>query len=797
MTRSMTVRTLFFCVSISFSSVFAFVAWPRQTADHNDSFQNSLGMRMVRIPAGTFEIGNALPTDPKALGQYDRLRNGDYDERPVHRVTLSSNFYISETEITAEQYARFRADYQDLGPFPPYATGVSWDEAAAFCRWLSRRENRPYRLPTEAEWEYAARAGSKQLFAGGSVPLADGVANAFGLKNMESGPAEWVLDWYGPYPGGLQRDPVGPASGWARVVRGGGIMGPYDKGPSGFTPYYRRDANRASIMPGFHGRHAIGFRVVQAPLPATAPQALTPPLWSQFVKSTNSIAKLGPPPAQPWFRQRVLLPVPPEDEEPNAIEAAGIQPGVLGHNHSPGIAVMPNGDIFVLEFSAASSSTEYLPNTSFVALRRRFGSNQWDMPSVFYDFADVNDQSALLGTDGGVVRLFGGGVGLDGVPFRFQQSSDSGATWDMPQFPLLRGPVGGFTPQPITNVFHGPNGTLYVPTDAVGGESMLWASDDGGRTWSDTGGRTGGRHTTFAVLRDGSILGMGGKNTDIDGFMPKSISHDGGRSWVRSKTPFPALGSNQRPFLMRLASGQLFFASDWQDRQGKQPNGVHEHGAFVALSEDDGQTWHIKTIPGALPHEAHVLPHRPGWARDYHGYGTLGYAVAAQGPNGLIHLISTMNHPAQEFEMNEAWILSGEKKAAHEPSASQRALAGEQKYPDGKRQAQWTGEVTASGEYLLNGSETWFYPNGAKQYEAQWRDGAKVGVETYWNKQGRPVWEWFHDPDRVSTWKQYSSEGKLKHVSHWRGWMCDGEAIAYNPDGSVAARYQFRNGTLP
>jgi hypothetical protein len=170
----------------------------------------------------------------------------------------------------------------------------------------------------------------------------------------------------------------------------------------------------------------------------------------------------------------------------------------------------------------------------------------------------VNDQSALLWNDSGSVYFFGGGVGLDGVPFRFQISKDSGASWTPPEFPLLRGPIGGLTPQPITSAFRGPHGEMYVATDAVGGESMLWCSTDNGRTWSDTGGRTGGRHTTFVVLKDGSILGMGGKNTNIDGFMPKSISRDGGKTWTISKTPFPALGSNQRPFIMRLASGRLF-----------------------------------------------------------------------------------------------------------------------------------------------------------------------------------------------------------------------------------------------
>lgn len=716
---------------------------------------NSIGVRMVRIPAGTFRMG-------------DLSGDGDPDERPVREVSITREFLISETEITVEQFQEFRTDYQDMGPFPGYACGMSWEDAVAFCDWLSRKEKRNYRLPTEAEWEYVARAGSTAAFAAGDAPLAGGQANRFGVKNMESDAPEWVLDWYGPYPGEAQVDPVGPAGGTARVIRGGGIMGPYDRGPSGFTPRYRRDANRASVTPTFRGRHAVGFRIVQAPPTRTPSAVVRPPRWGQSVRQSGAPVKAGPDPRRPWFRQRRMLPIPPEDAESDTIAAAGFGPGVLGHNHSPAIAVTPNGDVFVIEFSASSSSTEYLPNTSFIALRRRFGSEEWEMPDVFYDFADVNDQSPMLWNDGGTLRFFGGGIGLDGVPFRMQVSRDNGARWTLPEFPLLRGPVGGLTPQPITNAFRDAAGRMYVAMDGIGGESLLWMSDDEGRTWVDTGGRTGGRHTTFVVRKDGAILGLGGKNTNIGGFMPQSLSRDGGKSWTVTKSPFPALGSNQRPFMMRLASGRIFFASDWQDRRGNQPAGITQRGAFVALSDDEGVTWRMKSVPGALPHEAHVLPKRTGWAVDYHGYGTLGYAVAAQGPDGLIHLITSMNHPAQEFEMNETWILQAETPAVSD----------------------------GSGRYLLNGPEILSYPGGARQYEVVWRNGVKTGAEIYWSEDGRKLWEWQRQAGGDDTWIQYWPNGNRKHVSHWRDGLCVGNAIAYDPAGNVGTRYEFENGDL-
>src|SRR5262249_28469549 len=91
-----------------------------------------------------------------------------------------------------------------------------------------------------------------------------------------------------------QTDPVGPASGFARVVRGGGIMGPSGKGADGFVPYYRRSANRASVAPAFSGAHPIGIRLVEGELPATVPQPAPVTFPLSFVKS-NPRARRNPP----------------------------------------------------------------------------------------------------------------------------------------------------------------------------------------------------------------------------------------------------------------------------------------------------------------------------------------------------------------------------------------------------------------------------------------------------------------------------------------------------------------------
>ena len=99
--------------------------------DDQSPHVNSLGMRMVPVPAGTFLMGNTKKTDPAALGQLEVLTDGDYDEKPAHSVRISRSFYISDTEVTAEQFRQFRFDYQATPGLsgPAFATGVSWFEA--------------------------------------------------------------------------------------------------------------------------------------------------------------------------------------------------------------------------------------------------------------------------------------------------------------------------------------------------------------------------------------------------------------------------------------------------------------------------------------------------------------------------------------------------------------------------------------------------------------------------------------------------------------------------------------------
>ncbi|HEY0863957.1 MAG TPA: SUMF1/EgtB/PvdO family nonheme iron enzyme [Lacunisphaera sp.] len=131
-------------------------------ADSRDSFVTAGGIRFVRMRAGCFAMGNALATDPAALPQSPVFTHGGEDERPVHRVRLTCDFYIPETGITAEQFTRLQEAHEDASHFSPFATGVSWEDAEGYAWWLSRQEARTYPAPhleLNAAWILDAAAG--------------------------------------------------------------------------------------------------------------------------------------------------------------------------------------------------------------------------------------------------------------------------------------------------------------------------------------------------------------------------------------------------------------------------------------------------------------------------------------------------------------------------------------------------------------------------------------------------------------------------------------------------------------
>ena len=246
--------------------------------------ENSVGMKLVRIEKGTFTMGSPDSEE------------GRFDDETAHEVTLTRGFRIGATQVTQAQWKAVMGNEPSLfkGDDLPVEQ-VSWDEAVEFCSKLSAtevKEGRKYRLPNEAEWEYACRAGSRGPFAGtgklddmgwyadnsGDAPLdsqriwdtdqanywkrifednkcrthpvAQKRQNA-GLYDMHGNVWEWCSDWQGDYPSDRVTNPSGPAAGASRVVRGGSWA---------TYPRYCRSADRHGYAPDVRNG-SLGFRV--------------------------------------------------------------------------------------------------------------------------------------------------------------------------------------------------------------------------------------------------------------------------------------------------------------------------------------------------------------------------------------------------------------------------------------------------------------------------------------------------------------------------------------------------------
>jgi len=197
----------------------------------------------------------------------------------------------------------------------------------------------------------------------------------------------------------------------------------------------------------------------------------------------------GPAADQSYFRRRFLLPIPPDNVSRQESRLAGFHPVIMDHNHSPALSVLPNGDVL---FIAYSSEREYEPEVAMIATRLRFGAEDWDAPEVLFDFADANEHSPCLFThpvEGWTAFFWGTPAMPNATPFQWTVSRDSGATWSAPRFPVFPEPVGPHSRQPISGPFIGGDGTFFLPGDGISQDSVLWASEDGMRTWRDAGGQ--------------------------------------------------------------------------------------------------------------------------------------------------------------------------------------------------------------------------------------------------------------------------------------------------------------------
>lgn len=221
-------------------------------------------IEMVLVQGGTFTMGCTS----------EQGSDCDRDESPSHRVTVSS-FYMSKYEITQKQWVEI------MGSNPSYFEGdnlpvelVSWDDVQEFIRKLNAKTGKQYRLPTEAEWEYAARGGTKSKgykYSGSNTlsnvawfyansgntthPVGSKMPNELGLYDMSGNVWEWCGDWSGEYGSSAQTNPTGPSSGSYRVLRGGSW---YDNAGD------CRVSSRCNYSPDYRD-YIMGFRLVCLP----------------------------------------------------------------------------------------------------------------------------------------------------------------------------------------------------------------------------------------------------------------------------------------------------------------------------------------------------------------------------------------------------------------------------------------------------------------------------------------------------------------------------------------------------
>ena len=232
-----------------------------------------LDLDLVPLAPGTFRMGSA---------------EGDWaDERPATAVTISRPFWLGKTEVTQAQWQALMGGTPSrfVGPNLPVER-VTWDQANEYCRKLTERERAAgrlpegyaYTLPTEAQWEYACRAGTTGNYAGeldalawykgnsgGSTkPVGQKQPNAWGLHDMHGNVWEWCLDWKGPYPGGSVTDPTGPQAGEGRIYRGGSFENRDDGW--GNTDGQCRSAYRSWWAPQYVNADLRGLRVALSPV---------------------------------------------------------------------------------------------------------------------------------------------------------------------------------------------------------------------------------------------------------------------------------------------------------------------------------------------------------------------------------------------------------------------------------------------------------------------------------------------------------------------------------------------------
>jgi formylglycine-generating enzyme required for sulfatase activity len=409
--------------------------------------------QMIKIPAGTFDLGTPdAPLNGTADGApialSGRLR-GDFDERPVQANVSLPAFFLAATEVTNAMYEQFDPAHRQLRGLKGFSTGddeavvfVSFTNATAYCDWLTQNyhttalqpQQLSFRLPTEVEWEFAARAGrtSSNFWYGddfntsesnnnankgpaahihppsANLSVAKYAPNPLGIYDCHGNVEEWTSTAYALYgraggnaAGLVARDTV------LRVTRGGSHS---------TQPFYLRLTNRAAAMPEQRSE-VIGLRVAAsampaavatpaaAPPPAAAPAPPAPPppppAAAAAPAPAAAAAAAGPAAAAVVAAAAVAFFGPFEYIYDLPLTASGAGPLFAQHNHAPAVGLMSNGTLIVTWFSCVSESGRepaYAFSTLDLAVMIRSGGRlaPWIAASLFLKIADRGQQTCLF-----------------------------------------------------------------------------------------------------------------------------------------------------------------------------------------------------------------------------------------------------------------------------------------------------------------------------------------------------------------------------------------------------------------
>lgn len=639
---------------------------------------NSLDMELVRIPAGTFYMG-------------EHGLDENRDEAPIHPVTISRPFLMGATEVTNAQYEQFDPLHKRLRGKSGLSKAdneavvfVNYFDARAFCEWLSAKEGKTYRLPTEAEWEYACKSGTylkysmddglpalyqkKQYNVWGvdttvCLQVRTTPPNPFGLYDMHGNVEEWCSDWYGPYSASAQIDPVGAEDGLYKITRGG----------SHSTPVaFLRSANRMAMLP--EDNHWLtGFRVVQADQLETLPLQVVSSASAE--KVVQQKYNWSVPRKDPFFKEPLVF-----------VKRPGCTSDIpfYNHNHCPAVTWCDNGDLLAIWFSTNDEAGREM---TILSSRLRAGNIEWEEPCEFFKVPDRNMTGSSLFNDGKGRLIHINGVEVAGtwqsLIMVMRTSTDNGQTWTSPR---IITPEHTSRHQVIAGMSSTKEGWLIQPADATSGGAggtALHISKDKGESWEDagkgvannfveggTGGSIAGIHAGIVQLSNGDFLALGRGNNLInkEGLerMPMSLSADHGKTWTYTASEFPPIDGGQRLVLKRLLEGPILFVSftnhpyriknglhgmQFKDEKGQEYEGS---GMFAALSFDEGKTWPIKKL---LTDGTSRFMDGGAWTgffeMDQVHAEPRGYLAATQTPDYTIHLLSSKNH----YRFNLQWLL--------------------------------------------------------------------------------------------------------------------------------------------